>query len=58
MIKMPDIARYQNQPVSFGGGGNQTIPVAGRCAQRFPLCPEITGQDCGGCVKGQYEKVR
>jgi hypothetical protein len=28
VIKMPDIARYQNQPVSFGAGGNQTISVA------------------------------
>ena len=46
MIKMPDIARYQNEPVTFGGGGNQTIPVAGRCAQRFPLCPKVAGQDC------------
>jgi len=58
MIEMPDVASCQDQVVSLGGGGNQTVPVADRRAQRFPLRPKIAGEDGRRWAEGQYRKVR
>lgn len=57
MVEMPNVAGDQYQAAGLRGCGNQTIPVADRCATLFPFSAEITCEDGKGFVQWQHRQV-